>query len=367
MQRRSNCGDGVGVSTERLFSKFMNKAHDDIAAICSHAGIDPLQYRSFASDFEVPRPDVPDLNEDAQVALEGVMALRGGPPRRPAAESMPRLDRTDPGWRALRSVFQAGSGSDHHASELSERTLPVGSLSVFGACGGVGVTTILATMGRILSSRRERVLLVDGAPETMIPFYFGASEAVTGICSFQPPRGATEGPLLVISKGAEDTDDTRTWHSVRHSRRSVDRVLLDAWPAMVPSSREIVTSESVCLVVLTPDLHSAVRMRSLEQMFRSQEEASGRSVHSYYLLNKFERALTLHTDLRNWLAQQIGDRLLPFMIRRSDEVTQALAEGLTVPEYAPNSGITSDFKTLTDWLQAGGVESHRAVAAAGAL
>jgi cellulose biosynthesis protein BcsQ len=43
--------------------------------------------------------------------------------------------------------------------------------------------------------------------------------------------------------------------------------------------------------------------------------------------------------------------MLPFALRRSAAVSDALAEGMTVMDYAPNSSAAEDFSTLAAWLK----------------
>ena len=51
------------------------------------------------------------------------------------------------------------------------------------------------------------------------------------------------------------------------------------------------------------------------------------------------------------MRQQLGDRLLPFAIRRSPGVSEALAEGMTVMDYAPESPVAADYLNLVSWLR----------------
>jgi Mrp family chromosome partitioning ATPase len=51
------------------------------------------------------------------------------------------------------------------------------------------------------------------------------------------------------------------------------------------------------------------------------------------------------------LRQQLGTRLLPFCIRRSDVVAEALAAGMTVLDYAPKSVPAEDFLRLATWAR----------------
>jgi cellulose biosynthesis protein BcsQ len=68
-------------------------------------------------------------------------------------------------------------------------------------------------------------------------------------------------------------------------------------------------------------------------------------------LNQFDVSSPLHVDVRAILQQQLGDRLLPFVLRRSAAVSEALAEGMTVIDYAPGSEVAEDYRTFADWLR----------------
>jgi cellulose biosynthesis protein BcsQ len=64
------------------------------------------------------------------------------------------------------------------------------------------------------------------------------------------------------------------------------------------------------------------------------------------------------------LQQQLGDRLLPLVLRRSSAVSEALAEGTTVIDYAPASAVAEDYMHLAGWLRslvAPAVEEHPGV------
>jgi len=55
--------------------------------------------------------------------------------------------------------------------------------------------------------------------------------------------------------------------------------------------------------------------------------------------------------VREVLREQLGDRLLPFALRRAPAISEALAEGMTVLDYAPGSSLAEDFSTLAGWLK----------------
>ena len=51
------------------------------------------------------------------------------------------------------------------------------------------------------------------------------------------------------------------------------------------------------------------------------------------------------------LYEQVAERLLPFALRRAPAVSEALAEGMTVMDYAPNSTVAEDFGSLAGWVK----------------
>jgi cellulose biosynthesis protein BcsQ len=135
--------------------------------------------------------------------------------------------------------------------------------------------------------------------------------------------------------------------------------------------RQRLVSETSRLVVLVADLRSVVRVRALLDRFQEREKA-GQNPAPHFLLNQFDSSAPLHRDLRASLAELLGERLLPFTLRRTDEAALSLAEGVTIVDYAPGSGLAEDFQRLADWINLWQParpelyqESYRASAAAG--
>ena len=98
-------------------------------------------------------------------------------------------------------------------------------------------------------------------------------------------------------------------------------------------------------------MNSVVSVSSIDAFFEHNGNVTGKSSLPYYVLNQFDASLPLHLDVREVLREQLGDRLLPFALRRTPAISEALAEGMTVMDYAPNSSLAEDFGTLAGWVK----------------
>ena len=132
--------------------------------------------------------------------------------------------------------------------------------------------------------------------------------------------------------------------------RGTSRLLLDVGTANRDLIRRLLRLRPTILVPLLPDMSSLACLAPLEALLGG---ASGREagIEAYYLLNQFDASLSLHLDVRVMLQRQLGGRLLPFVVHRSPAVSEAVAEGMTVIDYAPGSGAAEDYRQLAGWLR----------------
>jgi cellulose synthase operon protein YhjQ len=264
-------------------------------------------------------------------------------------------DRLASRWYALQGVFE---GSVPPAQAVQAPVLarpPV--LAVFSLAGGVGKTSIVATLGRALSARGERVLLVDSAPYGLMPFFFGARDQRPGqLRTFNPPMASGDAAIQMITLdpdalGPETAAQEALTAEISLHARGLGRVIVDLATASGATTRRVMRLAPQVLVPLAPDLNSVVSVGSIDAFFDHNGGASGKPALPHYVLNQFDPSLPLHLDVREVLREQLGDRLLPFALRRSPAVSEALAEGMTIMDYAPNSAVAEDFASLAGWVK----------------
>jgi cellulose synthase operon protein YhjQ len=259
-------------------------------------------------------------------------------------------------WFALKGVF-AQPGQEPEVAPVRQKETRTPVLAVFSLAGGVGKTSLVATVGRALSSMGEKVLLTDTTSHGLLPFYFGASELRQGtVRTFSPPSGSTDAPIYLVSydvdqKGTDEVAQEELTEEIINNSRGTHRILLDLNVNSSWIVRHMSRLNPTILVPVAPDMNSVISLQTLEKFFSGVNDGDGRPLQPYYVLNQFDTSLPLHLDVREVMRRQLGDRLLPFVIRRAPAVSEALAEGMTVVDYAPDAPVAEDYLNLATWLR----------------
>jgi cellulose synthase operon protein YhjQ len=240
------------------------------------------------------------------------------------------------------------------ASSLQQqraREIKVPVLAIFSLAGGVGKTSMVATLGRALAARGEKVLLVDTNSYGLLPLYYGAKDARPGtVRTFSDETTHTTVKLLSLDVD-HSTDQSSLVQDIVRGSQGADRVLLDLATGSSSLTRKILRLAPNVLVPLVPDISSLASLQAVESFFARQSDAEGRTIEPAYILNRFDPSLPLHQDMREALRQRLGDRLLPFILRRTPALSEALAEGMTVVDYSPASLIVEDYAALSSWIR----------------
>ncbi len=260
-------------------------------------------------------------------------------------------------WFALKGVFEQPDQDQSESAPVRQKETRTPVLAVFSLAGGVGKTSLVATVGRALSSMGEKVLLTDTTSHGLLPFYFGASELRQGtVRTFSPPSGSTDAPIYLVSydidqTGSDEAAREQLTNEIVSNSRGMHRILLDLTSASNWIVRRMSSMNPTILVPVAPDMNSVISLQMVEKFFAGVNDGDGRPMQPYYVLNQFDTSLPLHLDVREVLRRQLGDRLLPFVVRRAPAVSEALAEGMTVVDYAPDAAVAEDYLNLATWLR----------------
>jgi len=222
------------------------------------------------------------------------------------------------------------------------------AIAVISIAGGVGKTTIAANLGRILSARKEHVLMVDATWASLLPFYFGAEDMRRGLRTFHSPAPGIP-PIRIL--GTEHITHEWLEESVKPAMKTVQRTIFDIGPASLNLLPEILPLCAAVLIPLVVDLNSIMSIPRVEAYAKSMEERGLDVPKPLYFLNKLDATSEREQQGRELIARQVGNRLLPITIRRSAAVTEAIVGRMTVADYAPESEVANDFSQLALWIQ----------------
>jgi cellulose synthase operon protein YhjQ len=311
---------------------------------------------SWGQGFPAPPEQRDTPTRPAWLTPERVETPSPATPGHPSEDTLQgSRDRLASRWYALRGVFDGATVQPETAPAAPPARAPV--VAVFSLAGGVGKTSLVATLGRALSSRGERVLLVDTAPYGLMPFYFGAHDQRPGVLrTFSPPGTSGDAPIQMVTVDPDTLGPETATIEVMSSEiskysRGVSRIVVDLATASGATTRRVLRMYPLVLVPMVPDMNSVVSVSSIDSFFQHNINLNSKQVMPFYILNQFDSSLPLHLDIREILREQLGDRLLPLALRRAPAVSEALAEGMTVMDYAPNSTIAEDFANLAGWVK----------------
>ena len=260
-------------------------------------------------------------------------------------------------WFALRGLFDPNAPSEEEAAAFGvpEASAPV--LAIYSVAGGVGKTSLAASLTRALAAQGERVLLVDTTERGVLPFYLGARELRPEVIrTFAPPSGSTDQPIHLVSYASDGAPQREApvedlAQRIKRDRTGFSRVVVDVASSATAVLAQLLSLGADVLVPVAPDMNSVISLPLLRRdVARSSAELKGHTEPTF-LLTQFDSSQPLQLDIREVLQHQLGERLLPFAVRRSTAITEALAEGMTVVDYAPGEGIAKDFLQVASWVR----------------
>lgn len=299
-----------------------------------------------------PQTQLPEAIE--QLPMEEMGGVKG---EAPGGETLQdSRERVAARWFALKGVFEeAALLPAMRPSRPGNGQTPL--LALFSLAGGVGKTSLAATLGRALSLQGERVVLTDTTSSGLLPFYFGERELRPGeVRSFLPPAGSSGAAISLVIRDATGMSEDKRWQEILtdeilRNGQGNQRALLDLASGSSWLLRRLADMHPIVLVPMTGEMNSVISLHAVERIFRRIVDSDGRPLLPYYVLNQFDVSLPLHLDVREVLRRQLGDRLLRFVIRRSPAVSEALAEGMTVLDYEPEAAVSQDYMDVAAWLR----------------
>jgi cellulose biosynthesis protein BcsQ len=225
------------------------------------------------------------------------------------------------------------------------------TIGVFSLVGGVGATSIAASLARLLANCGERVILADAGPHTLLPRYFGGKGSKQGaIRRFDPIKGSANRSIRTISLDIESYTGCQEeldciFKKFGSEAAHVDRVIWDLGNAPADWIARILQRGIRVLVPLLPTAKCLMQLSSTEALLRRLQN-SGCSTQWQYIINQFDELDPCQVEIRARFRTELGGRLLPFILRSSPLVNEALLCGKNIVDHAPACPLVPDLWRL---------------------
>ncbi|MCR2747108.1 cellulose biosynthesis protein BcsQ [Limnobacter parvus] len=239
-------------------------------------------------------------------------------------------------------------------------------LALVSPSGGAGRTSLSIAVANHLCMLGRNVVLVQADPANNIEFQLGYTAATAHGLGQVILQGAEHlpnslkttdagfqllpfGQLSIAQQLAVDRAlmerPERLAELLRHPAIKDNAVVvidLPRWPA--PWCLKTMAMSDLNLVTLVPDSASIL---GIDAMLPHLLKSRGAS---YFLMNRFDSAKVLHLDLWTLCKMKLSHRLLPFYLHEDQALSESMAAGLPLADYAPRSQLVDDQQKLCNWI-----------------
>lgn len=242
------------------------------------------------------------------------------------------------------------------------------SLAVMSVAGGVGRTTLAATLATLAARTGHASLAVDWDPQNLLALHFGeqqppAEGLAANAASGRPWQGSalrSADGALVLPFGRLSLEQLRDWYPqmARDRHWLAERLAqIDlappsgaaAWTFIdTPRSPSLLTEQALLasdavLLVLRADPGAVALLPEALAL------AAGRPLLA--VINGFDASRPLQQGVRAALRERLGERLVPHVVHRDEAVPESFARLGPLPELEPQAQATHDLFGLLRWLQ----------------
>jgi len=203
-------------------------------------------------------------------------------------------------------------------------------VAVAGRKGGVGKSTIVGNLAAEFAAMGRGVAVLDADPQHSLVAWADQGEGMLAHCVTKVGSDAVEGTLRSRAHKAE---------------KDVDLVLIDTPPGMPEVGYQAALAADLLLLPCGPSpLDLFALKEALTMGLKARAERRSKKPRIRFVPSKVLMSTNLGRGLAGSL-KDMGKKVLPPIGQRV-VVAEAVARGLTVAEYAPDSQAHDEFRQL---------------------
>lgn len=243
-------------------------------------------------------------------------------------------------------------------------------IAIISAAGGVGRSTLTASLATLLSQREIAVLALDFDPQNLLSTLLGSDELCLGGLlpdfltrkSFGMSALVNSNEVACLPFGRSNEASLVTFE--QHLRKEPEWLkkciaqinyppeaflLMDTPRLPSPYARQAIVAADLVLAVLAPDTRSLALLPAVEAaLTRCNPECQ-----LIYVMNGLDSTRALQSDLLAQFRSALQIRLSPYPIHRDEAIPRAVANWANLQSLSPDSLVAHDLNGLLNWLLAG--------------
>jgi len=248
-------------------------------------------------------------------------------------------------------------------------------IAIVSAAGGVGRSTLTASLATLLAQREISVLALDFDPQNLLSTLLGSDEASLGglLPDFLTRKefgksaliNSNEVACLPFGRANEASLVTFEQHlraEPEWLKRCIAQInyppgaflLMDTPRLPSPYARQAIVAADLVLAVLAPDVRSLALLPAVEAAL--SRCAPGRR-QLIYVMNGLDSTRALQSDLLAQFRSSLQMRLSPYLVHRDEAIPRAVANRANLQNLSSDSLVAHDLNGLLNWLLAGPVSS----------
>lgn len=243
-------------------------------------------------------------------------------------------------------------------------------LAIVSAKGGVGKSTVAANLAVALHKLGNPVLAIDLDPQNGLRFHFsfevgagkGLSHSDGSAAALATLVEATPSGVALISYGLcseaqRQAFEDRLVHNPSWLVRALNElelpdntvIVLDTPPGRSVYMTQALTAASLALAITLPDAGSYVTLPQMRALFESY--SLGRPDFRNYgiIVNQVDQSRQLGRDIMAMMRVSFGEHIIG-CIHQDQAVSEALAYGQNILQYAPHSEGARDIMDCANWV-----------------
>lgn len=244
-------------------------------------------------------------------------------------------------------------------------------ITVTNQKGGVGKTTLAASLICGLQLKGARVLGIDFDPQGNLAFHLGLDigtgctihDILLGSRTFKESIVHTKyGDVLpadiMLSNAEQDFSGPRREFILAQQlsilQNDYDFIIIDTPPALNILTINAYVASTGIIIPMEAEILSLVGLSQIQDTVDAVRGSNNPNLKVLgIIMNKFNPRLNLSREvleLAEEMAVQMGSHVFPTKIRRGVDVAAAPAHGQSVLTYKPNSKPAMDFQKIIDFV-----------------